>query len=673
MPGSTDNRAKIEHLRQQLDQHNMNYYVLDAPTISDAEYDTLFRELQRLEAAHPELITPDSPTQRIGAPSDETFQPVAHLIPLRSLDNAFSAEELFAFEQRVVSRLGDSHPLTYCCEPKLDGLAVSLRYEAGLLTKAATRGDGHTGEDITANVRTIRAIPLKLKTETPPERIEIRGEVYLDLAGFEALNKRALARHEKTFVNPRNAAAGSLRQLDPAITASRGLQFFVYGAATLNETDLPDTQYDTLMLLKRWGFPVNPFVKTGRGIESCLAYYESMHTQRASLPYEIDGVVYKVNDIALQKILGYVARAPRYAIAHKFPAQERTTLVEAIEFQVGRTGAVTPVARLAPVFVGGVTVSNATLHNIEETHRKDVRVGDTVVVRRAGDVIPEIVKVILEKRPARTQPVALPEHCPICHAQIELDAHNTIARCTGGLFCSAQQKETIKHFASRKAMNIDGLGDKLVEQLLDADLISTVADLYTLTPEQLMTLERMGLKSAQNLIAALEASKTTTLPRFLYALGIREVGEATAQTLAHHFLTLDAIQSAVAADLETVQDVGPVVSQHIVAFFDDAHNQSIIQALLKAGIHWPALQQPASNNQPLTGKTFVLTGTLTRMSRDEAKAALQALGAKVSGSVSAKTSVVVYGDAAGSKLTKAQALGVETMDEAAFLALIGRD
>lgn len=657
---------QVENLRNEIDEHNYRYYVLDNPSISDAEYDELFKKLKHLEEKYPELITLDSPTQRVGAKPLKAFSEVQHEIPMLSLENAFSDEDVHAFNQRVRERLKTSHIIEYTCEPKLDGLAVSIRYEKGILVQAATRGDGTTGEDITENIRTIPSVPLHLRGKNFPDVLEVRGEVYMSKKGFNELNERAQKLGEKTFVNPRNAAAGSVRQLNPKITASRPLAIFCYGVGLVKGGDLPDTHSEILNCLKQWGLRVNPEVKVVEGIEKCLTYHQNLGKKRQNLEYEIDGVVYKVNKIALQQTLGFVSRAPRWAIAHKFPAEEVMTTIESVEFQVGRTGALTPVARLKPVFVSGVTVSNATLHNMDEIQRKDIHIGDKVIVRRAGDVIPEVVGVVKQDRTSHAKKIYLPTHCPVCYSSIEHIEGEAVARCTGGLFCPAQRKEAIKHFASRRAMDVEGLGDKLVEQLVDTGLVDKVSDLYFLTLEQLANLERMAEKSAQNLLDALAKSKKTTLARFLFALGIREVGEATAKHLAQHFGDLDPLFSATEEELQAISDIGPVVSKHIVAFFAEKHNYSVIEKLIKAGVHWEKVKKIA-HGLPLTGKTFVLTGTLQGMSREEAKEKLESLGAKVSGSVSAKTSYVVFGEDPGSKLTKAKELGIEIMDESAFV------
>jgi len=661
---------QIARLREQLNHHSVQYYVLDDPEIPDAEYDRLYRELQSLEQQFPDLITPDSPTQRVGDKPLDSFAQVKHELPMLSLDNVFNEDELIDFNKRIQQRLERDDEIIYVAEPKLDGLAVSLLYENGLLVRAGTRGDGTTGEDITQNVRTIHAVPLKLSGDDIPLLLEVRGEVFMPKAGFEKLNQHARELGEKVFVNPRNAAAGSLRQLDPRITAQRPLSIYCYAVGRVDGEMPHDTHSEMLNQLQRWGLPVCAERRTVNGVQGCLDYYQQMAERRAQLPYEIDGIVYKVDSLRLQKELGFVARAPRWAIAHKFPAQEEITRVNEINFQVGRTGALTPVARLEPVFVGGVTVSNATLHNMDEVKRKDVRVGDQVIIRRAGDVIPEVVKIVPGSRQPGAQLIELPAQCPVCGSDVEQLEGEAVARCSGGLFCAAQRKESIKHFASRKAMDIDGLGNKLVEQLVDAGLIEHVNDLYSLTVEQVASLERMGDKSAANLVEALEKSKHTSLARFIYALGIREVGEATAQTLAQYFASLQAIQQADEEALQQVEDVGPVVASHIVRFFKQPHNLQVIDALLQAGIHWDKVEVTPPQQQTLQGQTFVLTGTLSEMSRDEAKKALQARGAKVTGSVSKKTSYVVVGDSPGSKAAKAEQLGVEILDEAGLMKLL---
>ncbi len=663
-------REEAHALREQLNEHNHQYYVLDDPTVPDVEYDRLMQRLQQIEAQHPSLKTTDSPTQRVGGKALSSFQSVAHEVPMLSLDNAFSDEELIGFDRRVTERLKSTGALVYACEPKLDGVAVSLLYREGVLVRGATRGDGATGEDITENVRTINSIPLKLQTDTPPGLLEVRGEIYLPRAGFEKLNAEARAVGEKLFVNPRNAAAGSLRQLDSKITASRPLEMAAYSLGRIEGLEQPETHSATLNLLKSWGFLINPHVEVAPDIESCLSYYQKMAEIRDQLPCDIDGIVYKVDNIAYQQRLGFVARAPRWAIARKFPAQEEMTVLKGVEFQVGRTGAVTPVARLEPVFVGGVTVRNATLHNQDEVARLGIKIGDTAIVRRAGDVIPQIVSVVLEKRPVDAQDIVFPDHCPVCHSPVERVEGEAVTRCSGGLVCSAQRKEAINHYASRKALDIEGLGDKLVDQLVDQGLVDSLDDLYRLNMEQLTKLERMGEKSAQNLLAALETSKHTTLPHFLYALGIREVGEATARSLAQHFGHLEALYSSSQEDLQEVSDVGPIVAHFVHEFFQQADNLEVINRLRAAGVQWPDMTPQDQQSLPLSGQTWVLTGSMETMGRAEAKEKLQHLGAKVAGSVSAKTSCVVSGADAGSKLKKAEDLGVEILDEAAFLALL---
>lgn len=663
--------AKVQRLREQLQQWNYRYYVLDDPSVPDAEYDRCLRQLQEIEASHPELITPDSPTQRVGAGPLEQFTQVAHEMPMLSLDNAFDARELADFDRRILDRLGDeTGPLAYACEPKLDGIAVSLLYRDGVLERGATRGDGSTGEDITHNVRTIPSIPLRLLGDDHPAVLEVRGEIYMPRAGFELLNQRARERGEKPFVNPRNAAAGSLRQLDARITSERPLQMCCYGVGLVDGGELPREHAAILDSLRRWGLRINPESKVVEGVEACEAYYEYLAGIRDQLPYDIDGIVYKVNDISLQQRLGFVSRAPRWAIARKFPAQEEMTRLLDVEFQVGRTGAITPVARLEPVFVGGVTVSNATLHNADEIERLGVRVGDTVIVRRAGDVIPQVVSVVKERRPADTGDVSFPRQCPVCGSPVEREEDEAVFRCMGGLVCAAQQKAAIKHFASRRAMDVDGLGDKLVEQLVDEGLVENVASLFHLEEEQLMGLERMGEKSADNLLAALEKSKSTSLQRFIFALGIREVGEATALNLARHFGSWEKLVAASEAQLLEVDDVGPVVADHLRQFFESENSMAVAAALRSAGVNWPDVEVAAEQEQPLVGQTWVVTGRLEAMGRNDAKAYLQSLGAKVAGSVSARTHCVVAGPGAGSKLAKASELGVEVIDEEAFIALL---
>jgi len=654
---------KIQKLREQINFHNHRYYVLDDPEVPDAEYDRLLRELEKLEAEHPGLISEDSPTQRVGAQPLESFDQVRHEVPMLSLGNCFTEEELDAFIKRIGDRLGSDEQIEFTVEPKLDGLAVSLRYESGVLVQAATRGDGTTGENITQNVRTIHSVPLRLIGDDVPPVLEVRGEVYMPKAGFEALNHRAAERGEKTFANPRNAAAGSLRQLDPSITAQRPLEIYCYSHGSTEGWELPATHSAILEQLKQWGLRVCPEIRVVQGGVGCLEYYNDIQSRRDSLPYEIDGVVYKVNRRDLQEDLGFVSRAPRWAIAHKFPAQEELTTLLDVDFQVGRTGALTPVARLEPVFVGGVTVSNATLHNMDEIERKDVRIGDTVIVRRAGDVIPEVVSSILSRRPDNARLIAMPESCPACGSEVIRPEGEAVARCTGGLYCPAQRKQAIKHFASRKAMDIEGLGDKLVDQLVEAELIDHVDDLFTLSVEELSGLERMGEKSASNLVDAIAKSKTPTMARFIFALGIREVGEATALSLAQWFGDIDSLKQADIDSLQKVPDVGPVVASHIYAFFRQPHNLEVIEKLNQAGVTPEVVETLPMGERSLDGMTFVLTGSLSTMTRDEAKQKLQAMGAKVSGSVSKKTSAVIAGEKAGSKLEKAESLGVRVMSE----------
>ncbi|MCK7551784.1 NAD-dependent DNA ligase LigA [Marinobacter goseongensis] len=669
---STANREtvnRVQALRQAINEHNYRYYVLDEPQVPDAEYDRLFRELQKLEADNPELITEDSPTRRVGVNAETSFEEVVHRIPMLSLDNAFSDEELQDFDRRVRDRLKTDDLIDYVCEPKLDGLAVSLHYEQGALTRAATRGDGYAGEDITANIRTIPSVPLKLRGEQVPDLVEVRGEVYMPKAGFEALNQSLTNKGEKAFVNPRNAAAGSLRQKKPSVTARRPLEMCAYSAAVTDDSLLPTTHWDTLQQVREWGFRINPEMTKARGVEACLQAYQTLMTKRPELPYEIDGIVFKVNSLELQRTLGFVSRAPRWAIAHKFPAQEELTVIEDVEFQVGRTGAVTPVARLKPAFVGGVTVSNATLHNMDEIHRLDARIGDTVFIRRAGDVIPQIVKVVIEKRPPNACAVVLPATCPVCDSDVIQIEGEAVARCSGGLFCPAQRKEAIRHYASRKALDIEGLGDKWIDILVDKNMVKTVADLYRLTKADLTGLERMGEKSASNLLGAIDKSRNPVLWRFVYALGIREVGEATAKALASYFGTLETMAEADEETLQQVPDVGPIVAGHIRSFFDQSHNQEILEALRSAGVQWQT-EEITAQARPLQGETWVLTGTLSTMTRDEAKAQLEQLGAKVAGSVSRKTTCVVAGEAAGSKLTKAESLGVRVLDETDFQSFL---
>ncbi len=667
----SDLQNRIVTLRQTLNQHSYQYYVLDNPSIPDADYDALYRELQTLEAQHPELVTADSPTQRVGAAPLDKFGQVSHQIPMLSLDNAFEAADFQAFYQRMADRLDQQIEFSFCAEPKLDGLAVSIRYENGLLVQAATRGDGFTGEDITSNIKTIRAIPLKLQGEYPPV-LEVRGEVFMPLAGFDHMNEKARRAGDKIFANPRNAAAGSLRQLDPRITASRPLSFYAYAVGAVTDPNaLLDSKshYARLQQLKSWGLPVCPEIRLVTGAAAALVYHADILARRAALAYEIDGVVLKVDDLLQQQNLGFVSRAPRWAIAFKFPAQEKTTRLLDVEFQVGRTGSVTPVARLEPVSVGGVTVSNATLHNQDEINRLGIKIGDSVIIRRAGDVIPQVVAVVLAERPADAREILFPTACPVCGSATERVEGEAVTRCTGGLFCGAQRKEALKHFVARKAMDIDGLGDKLIEQLVDEQLVQSPVDIYKLDMPALVGLERMGEKSALKLLAAIEQSKHSSLPRFIYALGIREVGEATALNLAQHFRSLPALRAASLEQLLEVADVGTVVAGQILHFLAEPHNQTVIDGLIAVGVHWPEIAEKAQTAQPLAGQTLVLTGTLIAMGRDEAKDKLQQLGAKVAGSVSAKTNAVIAGDNAGSKLAKAEELGVAVWTEQQMLDL----
>lgn len=669
-PTSIKIQKKAKELRDFLNKHDDLYRKRYEPEISDSKYDNLFRELQALEKEYPDLITSDSPTQRIGSAPLKAFKQIKHTIPMLSLDNIFNEEGLLAFDDRVRQRLKQEEDVEYACEPKLDGVAISLLYENGVLSRAATRGDGSVGEDVTQNVKTITSVPLRMHGTNFPEILEVRGEIYMPLAGFEALNKRAEEKNEKMFVNPRNAAAGSLRQLDSRIAAERPLAFYAYAVGEVSKGVLPKTHYAILQKIQSWGFPVSSEITVLKGITACKKYYENLLKKRDHLSYEIDGVVFKVNAMLQQEQLGFVSRAPRWAIAHKFPAQEEFSTIKAIECQVGRTGAVTPVARLEPTFVGGVTVSNASLHNFDEVQRKDIRVGDTVIIRRAGDVIPEVVRAIKEKRPKGARKIMLPKKCPVCASEVVKAENEAIARCMGGLYCPAQLCEAIKHFASRRAMDIDGLGDKLVDLLVEEGLIQDVTGLYALKQEVVAALPRMGGKSAENLLASVEKSKDTTLSHFLFALGIRGVGEATARTLAQYFGDIDHLRKADLEMLQAISDIGPIVAAHIVGFFHQAHNVQLIDRLIEQGVIWPKEQGVSQKPQPLSGQSFVITGTLTSMTRDAAKEALQALGAKVSGSVSAKTSAVIVGENAGSKLKKAEALGVKILDEKAFLELI---
>lgn len=673
MTATAATKKKVESLRDKIRHHNYQYHVLDEPEIPDAEYDRLVRELQVLEKKHPELITADSPTQRVGAEPVKSFGTIRHVIPMLSLENAFSEDELRAFHRRVTERLELDEPadLSYAAEPKLDGVAVSLLYEGGQLVHGATRGDGTTGEEITHNVRTIEAVPLKLMRADYPSTLEVRGEVFMPRALFKAYNEQAMAKGERTFVNPRNAAAGSLRQLDPRLTAERPLDIYLYSVGVVEGGTLPDRHSEILDRLQDWGFKVCPERRVVSGVEGCLKYYADIGKRRNTLRYDIDGVVYKVDRLDYQRTLGFVSRAPRWAIAHKFPAEEELTVICDIEFQVGRTGALTPVARLEPVFVGGVTVSNATLHNMDEVHRKDVRVGDTVFVRRAGDVIPEVVKVVRERRPKRTRIVKAPAKCPVCKSAVVREEGEVVTRCTAGLFCPAQRTESLKHFVSRRALDIDGLGSKLIEQLVALDRIKSPADIFNLDRDELIDMDRMGEKSAENLLAAVEKSKNTTLARFLYALGIREVGEATASSLAAHFGKLKNIMEADEETLQSMPDVGPVVASRIHAFFAEKHNKDVIGRLIDAGVKWKETKPgPRAADGHLSGKTFVLTGSLSAMTRDQAKDRILAAGGKVTGSVSKKTDYVVYGDSPGSKLTKAQNLGIDAIDEETFQKML---
>lgn len=661
---------EISSLRHTLQEHNHRYYVLDDPTIADIDYDVMMRRLSELEKEYPELVTGDSPTQRVGGQPLDAFVSVTHRLPMLSLDNAFDDQEVSEFVRRVQERLSITDAVTFVAEPKLDGVAASVIYENGKLVQAATRGDGSTGEDITENVKTIASVPMTLIGNDYPELLEVRGEVFIPHSGFDAMNESARLAGEKVFVNPRNAAAGSLRQLDSRITAKRPLRMYAYSVGYIEGEFSPKSHFDSLHALRDWGWPVSPLIQVVEGADGCKDYYDRLSVERDALEYDIDGIVYKVNDLEFQRRMGFVAKAPRWAIARKFPAQERETLLKDVEFQVGRTGTITPVARLEPVFVGGVTVSNATLHNSDEIARLNVRVGQRVIIRRAGDVIPKVVKVS-ENNDAAGEEIVFPKVCPECNSDLERIEGEAAIRCTGGLICPAQRKEAISHYASRKAMDIDGLGAKLVEQLVDAGLLESVADIYGLTLEQLSALDRMGEKSAQNLLEAIERSKQTKLPRFIYALGIREVGEATAAALARHFQTIGAIADADHEALIEVADVGPVVADHIQDFFGDERNRTLIQRVEQAGVTWP-IEKIDFGAQPLAGKTIVLTGTLATFSRSEAKERLQRLGASVTGSVSAKTDLVIAGPGAGSKLKKAEQLEIEVIDEEGLQALFER-
>jgi len=667
-------QEQITALRTTLRHHEYLYHVMDTPEIPDAEYDRLMVQLRELESAHPDLITPDSPTQRVGAAPLAAFEQVRHEVPMLSLDNTFDEAGFLAFNKRVQDRLKSTDELTYCCELKLDGLAVSLLYEDGLLVRAATRGDGTTGENITANVRTIHAIPLRLHGDNIPARVEVRGEVFITESGFEKLNEEARRTGAKVFANPRNAAAGSLRQLDPRITAKRPLTFFCYGFGLLEGGEMPASHWQRLQQFKAWGLPVTDRIRLAHSADEVLAFYRQVEQERPSLGFDIDGVVIKVDSQALQEQLGFVARAPRWAVAFKFPAQEQMTFVRDVEFQVGRTGAITPVARLEPVQVAGVVVSNATLHNADEIARLGLRIGDKVVIRRAGDVIPQVVNVVESERPAETREIVFPGHCPVCGSDVERVEGEVVTRCTGGLICGAQRKEALKHFVSRRAMDVDGMGDKIIDQLVEKEYVLTPADLFRLTAGKLTGLDRMGPKSAQNVVDALEKAKSTTLARFLYALGIREVGEATAANLANHFGELEKVMNADLDALIEVQDVGKVVATHVRNFMDEESNRAVIRDLTEEiGVHWPQVEvvNVEEIDSPFAGKTVVLTGSLSQMNRDDAKERLVALGAKVSGSVSKKTDLLIVGEAAGSKLAKAQELGIPVIDEAEMIRLLG--
>lgn len=669
---SSEIQTQYAQLVEQLNYHAHRYYSLDEPEISDAEYDQLYRSLIDFENSFPDLVSPDSPSKRVGSAPLDKFESVKHRLPMLSLDNAFSDDDYQSFDKRIKDWLNTSDDIEYACEPKYDGIAISLTYTDGALVLGATRGDGNTGENITENVKTVRSIPLVLKTDKPPKQVEIRGEIYMPHKGFKSFNEKAQRNNEKAFVNPRNAAAGSLRQLDSKITAARPLEMCAYSLGySEGFGDQPDSHSEMIDLLQSWGFLVSEYVDTAVGVKACNDYYENLSSKRNTLPYDIDGIVYKVNNFELQRRLGFVARAPRWAIARKFPAQEEITVLENIEFQVGRTGAITPVARLKPVFVGGVTVSNATVHNREEIERLGIKIGDSVVIRRAGDVIPQIVASVPSLRPDNAKEIVFPSHCPVCDTALEVNEKFAVIRCPAGLQCQAQLKESIKHFASRNAMDIDGLGERLVEIFVDKGLISSITDLYTLEPGSIAELEGMGQKSASKLLTAIEASKNTSLPRFIYALGIREVGQATSNNLCTHFLSLDKLRAASLEDLIDVEDVGPIVAANIRSFFDHDENNAIVDGLLEQGIHWDAIEID-SGEKPLDGKVIVLTGTLEKLSRSEAKERLIGLGAKVTGSVSAKTNIVIAGPGAGSKLKKAQELNLEILDEEEFVEFLSQ-
>jgi DNA ligase (NAD+) len=670
MPLPKSIMAEARQLRQELNEHNYSYYVLDAPSVTDQAYDRLFRRLQQLEQEYPELVSADSPTQRVGSEPASHFESVKHEVAMLSLDNAFDEEEMHAFDRRLRDKLDHQAPLAYCAEPKLDGLAVSLLYVDGELRRAATRGDGRSGENITANARTIDSIPLRLIGDDLPARIEVRGEVYMKLAGFAALNESQRENGGKVFANPRNAAAGSLRLLDSRITASRPLTFCSYGIGLIEGAEMASGQYRQMQYLRTIGFPISRQIELLDSIDDCLDYYARILQQRDDLAFDIDGVVFKLDDVQLQRQAGFVSRAPRWAIAYKFPAQEVMTRLLDVDFQVGRTGALTPVARLEPVAVGGVMVSNATLHNMDEIERKDVRIGDVVIVRRAGDVIPEVVGPVLQQRSGDLPRPKMPPRCPVCDSEVMQQPGQAAFRCIGGLVCAAQRKEAIKHYASRKAMDIEGLGDKLVEQMVEQDLIDSVADLYRLSLQQVAGLERMAEKSASNLLQALETGKKTTLSRFIYALGIREVGESTAESLAAYFGDLDQVMNADVDTLQQVEDVGPIVAENIRHFFDQKSNRAIVDQLIESGINWPPIEA-SQQQQTLAGKTYVISGTLDGYSRDQAASLLKARGARVSGSVSARTTGVITGENPGSKVAKAEALGVDILGQAEFEALLG--
>ena len=672
MPAPESVIAEIHSLREEINLHNYRYHVLDDPRITDQAYDRLYRNLQQIEQQYPELVSEQSPTQRVGSAPATQFESVRHEIPMLSLDNAFDDDEMRAFEKRLADRVVNTGvALTFTAEPKLDGLAISLLYEQGKLIRAATRGDGKTGEDITANARTLPTIPLELNTEKSTGTIEVRGEVFMDHAGFKALNDYQAKNQGKIFANPRNAAAGSLRLLDSRITASRPLIFCSYAIGRAKGNDLPQGQYERMQYLRSIGFPISPYIERVEGAQGCIQYYRTISSQRDSLPFDIDGVVFKLDDIQQQQQAGFVSKAPRWAVAYKFPAQEVMTRLIDVDFQVGRTGALTPVARLEPVAVAGVMVSNATLHNMDEIERKDIRIGDVVIVRRAGDVIPEVVSPVVKEREQGLPRPQMPRHCPVCGSEVIKTEGQAAFRCSGGLICAAQRKEAIKHFASRKALDIDGLGDKLVEQMVELELIQSIGDLYHLKLAQVVALDRMAEKSASNLLQSLEVSKATTLGRFIFALGIREVGEATAEALASYFRNIDKLMAADVELLQQVEDVGPVVAANVVQFFSQAQNLGIVRDLIKQGIHWPKIDAPRTSDVlPLQGKTYVITGTLEGLSRDQAAAQLKVRGAKVSSSVSAGTSAVIAGEKPGSKVDKAQALGVEVMDQRQFEVLL---